>query len=179
MYHYKFIRRLDLELSSLCNAECPLCPRNVFGHPTNTGYVERNLTLDDVKHIFKPEFILQLKQINACGNFGDIVMNPDTPAIIQYFREHNPTANIIVSTNGGARDRSFWTDLAGNTDRIFFAIDGLEDTHNLYRRNTDFKTVLTNAQTVRDAGGKTSWIFIVFYHNLHQIEKARQLRTHI
>jgi len=175
MYHYKFIRRLDLELSSLCNAECPLCLRNVFGHPTNAGYVERNLTLKEVKQIFKPEFIAQLHKINVCGNFGDIVMNPDTPAIMQYFRKHNPTANLIISTNGNARDLDFWKDLASVTDRIFFAIDGLEDTHKLYRRNTDFNTILENAQTVRNAGGKTSWVFMVFEHNQHQIEEAREL----
>lgn len=47
LYTVDEIRRVDMEISSLCNAECPLCPRNLYGFPYNDGYVERNLTLSD------------------------------------------------------------------------------------------------------------------------------------
>ena len=51
MYKLSDIRDIHLEISSLCNARCPLCPRNFHGYPYNDGYIERNLTLDDVKKI--------------------------------------------------------------------------------------------------------------------------------
>lgn len=175
MYAIEDIRRIDLELSSLCNAECPLCPRNLHGYSYNSGYTERNLTLADVQTIFEPALLSRLTEININGNFGDMVMNPETIDIIAYFREHNFDCRINVSTNGAARNEKFWTRMAQLRTTVFFCIDGLEDTHSLYRKNTCYNTVLNNAKTFIAAGGRAWWKMIEFDHNRHQIETARQL----
>jgi len=60
MIAFSEIKRVHLEISSLCNARCPLCPRNFRGYPYNDGYIERNLTLNDVKKIFPPNLYLNL-----------------------------------------------------------------------------------------------------------------------
>jgi MoaA/NifB/PqqE/SkfB family radical SAM enzyme len=177
IYSYKEIRHLHLEISSLCNAECPLCPRNLHGYPFNNGYTERNLTLDEVKTIFRPEFLSQLNRYEINGNFGDIVMNPEAVDIIAYFRQHNKEALITVSTNGSARDQNFWAGLAELDCRVSFCIDGLEDTHSLYRKNTRYDIVLKNAQTFIAAGGQAVWSMLEFDHNRHQIEQARAIST--
>ena len=52
MINYSDIKNCEIELSSFCNAECPLCPRNLFGYPYNSGYTVRHLTLDNIKTIF-------------------------------------------------------------------------------------------------------------------------------
>jgi len=175
LYTIDEVRHVHLEISSLCNAECPLCPRNLHGYPYNGGYVERNLSLSDVKKIFEPEFLSQLNEININGNFGDIVMNPDAVDIITYFRQHNSTCHVSISTNAGARNQEFWTRLAQLNCRIFFCLDGLEDTHSLYRKNTLYSTVLNNAKVFIQAGGEAWWKMIKFDHNRHQIDIARQL----
>ena len=108
MIFHDLIREVHLEISSLCNARCPLCPRNFRGYPYNDGYVEANLTLDNAKHIFTSTFLKQLNRIWINGNFGDAVMNPETPDIVEYFRPHNKDLIIDVSTNGSARDENFW-----------------------------------------------------------------------
>lgn len=176
MYNYKDIQILHLEISSECNAECPLCPRNFHGYPMNNGYTEHSMTLNEAQKIFKPEFLSQLKEILINGNFGDIVMCPEAVDIIRYFRQHNSQAKISISTNAGARNAQFWRSLAELNCVIHFCIDGLEDTHSIYRRNTVYSTVIKNAQTYIAAGGKEAiWKFIVFDHNQHQIEQARDL----
>ena len=174
IYSVGDIRHLHVELSSLCNASCPLCPRNLKGYPFNNGYREHNMTLSEAQQIFRPEFLQQLTGITINGNFGDALMNPDTVDIVRYFFQHGP-ANINMSTNGGARDRAFWEALAQTGLQIFFCLDGLEDTHSIYRQNTLYSTVLRNAQTVIAAGGRAVWKFIVFDHNCHQVESARAL----
>ena len=73
MIPYHDIKHIHLEISSLCNARCPLCPRNFHGYPYNDGYIERNLTLQDVKHIFQPTFIKQLTGIMINGNFWTVL----------------------------------------------------------------------------------------------------------
>ena len=175
MIPYHDIKHIHLEISSLCNARCPLCPRNFHGYPYNDGYIERNLTLQDVKHIFQPTFIKQLTGIMINGNFGDCVMNTETPNIIEYFKTHSPNIKIDVSTNGGARPKQFWQRLAELDVHVLFALDGLADTHSIYRQDTVYETVLKNAKTFIEAGGQATWKIIPFDHNQHQIEACQEL----
>ena len=175
MYQLKEITHVHLEISSKCNAACPLCPRNFYGYEYNDGYIEHNMTLVESQKIFTPEFLNQLTKIDINGNFGDAVMNPDTVNIVRYFRSSNPELVICISTNGGARDQTFWRDLASLQSQVIFCIDGLEDTHSLYRQNTVYKTVMQNALTFIQAGGIATWKMINFDHNRHQQTQAKEL----
>lgn len=175
MIDFEQIRDVHLEISSLCNASCSWCPRTFWGYPFNGGYPEVNLGLDSAKKIFSPALLNQLTSIRINGNFGDIVMNPDGPAIVEYFFSCNSKLNISISTNGGARNSKFWERLAQTPATISFCIDGLTDTHHLYRQNTNWNTVIKNAKTFIAAGGRATWKMIKFNHNLHQIEQCQQL----
>ena len=176
IYSADQIRHLHLEISSLCNAACPLCPRNFNGYAYNSGYKEHNMTLAEAQKIFPVDFVKQLEVVVINGNFGDAVMNPDTVSIVRYFKEHNPTLHINISTNGGARDRGFWKELAVLDIEVTFCIDGIDDyTHALYRRNTLYSTVIRNSATFIEAGGRDNWKMIKFDHNTHQQEQAHQL----
>lgn len=163
------VNHVHLELSSLCNARCTLCPRNFQGYPHNAGFPETNLSFKNFKRIFS---ISRLKRIHIAiinGNFGDAVMNPETPEIVAYMRRANPDMNIRLHTNGSARDREFWSALGRENITVLFALDGLADTHALYRQDTVFETVLKNAKTVMTSGGNAIWMANVFEHNRHQL----------
>ena len=175
MIEYANIRDVHLEISTFCNAECPLCPRNFRGYPYNDGYPELNFTLDHAHKIFDIEFIKQLKRIRINGNYGDIVMNPQAVEIVRYFRTHNKTLAIDISTNGSARNNTFWQDLAALDAHVLFCLDGLEDTHHLYRQNTSWLTIIKNAKTFIVAGGRATWKFVKFDHNVHQLDACRQM----
>jgi hypothetical protein len=175
MYSVDEIRHVHLEISTLCNASCPWCPRTFWGYPYNGGYPELNFTVDYAQHIFTPEFLSQLTVIMINGNYGDAVMNPETPDIVEYFRQHNKDLTIEISTNGSARNGDFWKRLAQAQVHVTFALDGLEDTHHLYRQNTSWSTVIKNAQTFIQAGGHATWKMIEFDHNLHQIDQCEKL----
>jgi len=169
------IRELQIEISSLCNARCPMCMRNYHGFPHNLGYQETNLTLEKIKSIVPESVVAQLRNVLINGNFGDLVMNPETPEILSWFRDQgSPTLTISAFTNGGAQGRDFWQAMAGTGVRIEFCIDGLEDTHHLYRQNTVYETVIKNAQTFIAAGGHANWCMTEFDHNRHQIDQARE-----
>jgi len=176
IYSIDQVQHLHLELSSLCNAACPLCPRNFSSYPHNFGYDEHNMTLQEAQKIFPVEFVQQLKQMVINGNFGDAVMNTETVEIVNYFKQHNPTLHINLSTNGGARDAKFWRGLAEAGIEVTFCIDGIDDyTHALYRRNTLYSTIMRNSATFIAAGGRAVWKMINFEHNRHQQEPARAL----
>lgn len=175
MISYDEIRDVHLEIATLCNARCPWCPRNFWGYPFNGGYPETYLSLDHVKKIFDKKFLNQLNSIRINGNFGDIVMNPEGENIIKYFRDSNTNLDIRINTNGGARNRDFWKSLADSNALVSFALDGLQDTHSLYRQDTVWKTVIKNAKTFIKHGGRADWQFILFDHNQHQIDECKNL----
>lgn len=176
LYAVEDIRKVHLEISSECNAACPKCPRNLCGYPHNDGYEEHSMTLAEAQKIFTPAFLNHLDKITINGNFGDIVMNFDAIPILEYFKQHlGNQALITINTNGGARDRVFWTQLAKLDVVVHFCLDGLEDTHSIYRRNTMYSTVIRNAQTFIAAGGHAIWKMIDFDHNRHQQTQAEQL----
>jgi len=175
MIDYKEIRDVHFEISSFCNASCPWCPRTFWGYPYNGGYPEKNFTLENAKTVFAEDFLKQLLSININGNFGDIVMNPEGPDIVEYFFSVNPNLKITISTNGGARDEFFWTRLALSGATVMFCLDGLGDTHHLYRQNTVWDVVIRNAKTFIAAGGRAVWKMIKFDHNQHQIDKCQEL----
>jgi len=58
---------------------------------------------------------------------------------------------------------------------IGFDLDGLADTHSIYRRNTDWNLVIKNANNFIRAGGNATWRMIVFEHNKHQIADCKEL----
>ena len=179
MINYDSIKNLHLEITSACNARCPECTRNTRGYPYNFGYPEVTAGLDKVQHAFTSPFIKQLESVDFCGNFGDFVANPDAEQIVDYFIRCNNNLKIFVSTNGSARNSTFWSKLGawGKQVQISFCIDGLKDTHSLYRVDTDWNRILQNAKTFIDAGGYAIWKMIKFKHNQHQIEACKSLAT--
>ena len=79
---------------------------------------------------------------------------------------------------GSAKKSDWWSRLATifqNKGYVVFGIDGLEDTNHIYRRNTNWNKIIENATSFINAGGRARWDFIVFKHNEHQIEEARDL----
>lgn len=77
---------------------------------------------------------------------------------------------------------SWWRQLGQKLqpqDKVFFGIDGLEDTHHLYRRGTDFARVIRNLTALNSTGAHTVWSYLVFDHNQHQVEQARALSQEI
>ena len=178
MIDYHKIRHVHLEISSKCNAACPDCPRNFFGVDIVDNYPRCELHLDQIKKIFSSKFLKQLESILICGNYGDFVMARDGVECVEYFFQENPNINITISTNAGARPK-IWARLGQTPVNIQFRIDGLKDTHHLYRVNTSWDTVIANARSFIAAGGQATWCMIVFDHNRHQIEQCRTMSRNL
>lgn len=172
------VKRLDLEITNVCNAMCPQCMR----YPTSSNLLnpiletKRRWTLEETMRYLPPNDLSNIDSFLFNGNFGDFVSNNEALEIINYFYSIRPTAHFQINTNGSARNKEWWRELAKiKTLKINFALDGLEDTHNLYRRNTDFNTILENATAFIEAGGIAEWTMTLFEHNEHQLSECREL----
>jgi MoaA/NifB/PqqE/SkfB family radical SAM enzyme len=175
MIKYQDIRHIHLEISTRCNAACPDCPRNLRGVDVVEDYPLHDMRLEEAKQIFPPAFVKQLWEVYINGNLGDMVTARDALGIIEYFKECNPNLRIYASTNAGAKTEKFWQRLAELRVEVFFCIDGLKGTHELYRQNTQWDTVIRNARAFISAGGNATWKMIKFDHNLTEEDACREL----
>lgn len=177
-FNYNKITGVHLELTTKCNAMCPMCNRNYKGKVRDDLPI-LELDLQQIKTIFTPDFVKQLKLISLCGVYGEPICNNYLFDILTYFYECNPELDIDIYTNGGIHNISWWRNLANimknHNGNVIFGIDGIGETHSLHRCNTNYETVLAHAKAYIDAGGKAQWDFIVFKHNEHQVEQAREL----
>lgn len=179
MYKLADIRTIHFELTNKCQASCPMCGRNIQGGIDNPWLEENEITLEQSKQWFSDDFIKQLDTILMCGSFGDPIIAKDTLEMCKRFREVNPTINLHMNTNGSARTVKWWKELAQAGVRVRFGIDGLEDTHHLYRIGTDWNMIIKNAKAFIEAGGEAIWDMLIFEHNLHQVEACEQLSKEI
>jgi len=182
MFKFNQLENIHLEITNRCQASCPMCSRNIHGGLENPLIKNQDWTITDFKQILTTEVLQQLKGFYLCGNFGDPIINNDLIDMCSYSRDINPNLNIRLHTNGGARNTDWWKKLAKAMPKyhnVIFAIDGLADTHSLYRVGTSFNKVLENAKAFIAAGGTAEWAFIKFKHNEHQQLAAETLaKTH-
>lgn len=179
MYNLTDIRDVHLELTSKCQARCPMCPRRINGGILNPLITLNEVTLEQFQEWFSIEFIQQLDSLFMCGNLGDPIIAQDCLPILQYLKEINPNIQLSMHTNGSARSTQWWEQVAYTQTRVVFGIDGLADTHSLYRIDTDYNKIIENARAFIQAGGAAEWHMLAFKHNEHQIEECRGLSTQL
>lgn len=178
MFKFQDLKQIHLEITNRCQASCPMCSRNHHGGLENPLIKNQDWTLEDFQKILTQEVLNQLDSFYFCGNFGDPIINNDLLEMVEYSAKTNPHVYIRIHTNGSARTEEWWAKLAKvmpKTHNVIFAIDGLEDTHSIYRIGTKYETIMRNAKAFINSGGSAEWAFIKFKHNEHQIEKARKL----
>ena len=142
MNYADLIKQIDFELSSICNAVCPVCPRRIDGRLTD--FTQSYYSLEEVKRILDENIVKNLHVFNICGNYGDAMANPEIVEIIDWIRRVNPHCKIDLKTNGGLGTQDQFKRLAELKVNIRFGIDGLGEVNELYRVNVKWKKLLEN-----------------------------------
>jgi MoaA/NifB/PqqE/SkfB family radical SAM enzyme len=177
MFNFSQLKSIHLEITNNCQASCPMCSRNIHGGLDNPLLKLSSWSLQMFKDIMTESVLNQIDSYYFCGNFGDPILNNHLLDMCRYSTELAPNTPIRIHTNGGARNEDWWTMLAQSLPKehsVIFALDGLEDTHEMYRIGTSYKKIIDNACAFIKAGGNAEWAFIRFKHNEHQVEKARE-----
>ncbi|NBO71121.1 MAG: radical SAM protein [Bacteroidetes bacterium] len=174
------IHELHIELSSHCNAACPGCTRNISGGKTKNNLVLAQVSLEQFTNWFPEEISSKVNTWVLCGTSGDPATCKDLIEIVDYIRETSPNSTIHVNTNGGVRNADFWYELGKRFSKdkfgqIVFSIDGLEDTNHIYRRNVRWEKLWENFNSAVRSGARIIWDYLVFSHNEHQIDIAKDI----
>lgn len=162
---------LEIELTSHCNVRCPGCSR------TKDGETHPGLSLDTIsyeKFIERvPPHVLKGKFITYCGSFGEPLMHKDFLKIAKYSIDCG--AKVSLDTNASLRTTDWWRELGSLSDKIYvrFSVDGHRETNHLYRVRAKFDKILENMKAYSEAGGSGEWKYIIFQHNEHEVEIAK------
>ena len=178
MIEYRSIRHVHVELTTRCQAQCPACSRNVCGLIENPLLPDHDMSLAQFQKAFPDDFLAQLDHMIFCGNLGDAALAKDFLSIVAHVINVAPKIQLQLSTNGSVRNIQWWQQLAEVSQgrlQVWFALDGLEDTHSMYRRNTSWQKIIDHAQAYIQSGGIAVWQMIVFEHNQHQIRDCLRL----
>lgn len=176
---YSKLREIEIENSGICNAACPQCVREIYPGD-HSWFEEKYLAVDFFDRI--PDTVYQdLELIRFAGTIGDPCAAPNFIEVVGHVRTKG-SFKIHVSTNGGMKSAAWWASLAkalGPDNTVQFALDGLDDTNDIYRVNVRWNKVMENIRSFIAAGGSADWQYIVFKHNEHQVDQARQLAAEL
>lgn len=160
----------ELQLTTRCNGNCPLCNRATANFDKN-----RNMDIEVIKNLYPYE------RITLTGPFGEPTLHPHIFEVIKIIKDKG--SNIRVMTNGSTHDTKWWSKFGkelGNLNTrnhtIRFPLDGLKENHEKYRgRSVNFDKIIDNIKSYIDAGGIADSFTIVFENNEHEIEKIREI----
>ena len=175
------LSQLHIELTNACNAACPMCVRFYNNSPLVRPDLQiGQILLEQFKNYFPPKILNKCELILFCGVHGDPCVAKDFLEICEYIHEVSPKTIVRANTNGGMRDADWWHKVGKLFSKnqewhIIFSIDGLADTNHIYRRNVDWDKLTVNVSSYISAGGTAKWDYLIFKHNEHQIEEAKQL----
>jgi radical SAM protein with 4Fe4S-binding SPASM domain len=166
-----------VELTNLCNLECPECASGSGLMKRHKGFM--NMVLFDKIISEADSALLHLNLFFQ----GEPMLHPE------FFRFINKASGFrtTVSTNGHFLNEENATKLASSSlGRLIVSLDGMDnDTYLIYRKRGDFATVIEGIRHVSEAIRKRRSSlrleiqFIVNRHNESQIPAARRFASEV
>ena len=175
------LKKVELEITSNCNAACPGCARTIAVANGSLEPQGEDFTLDDLKRMFPPGNYTGV-EFKFCGVLGDPAIHPQFADMLEYLLENEGMCSI--STNGAVGTADMWRRLGALCKKyqkrfhLHWCIDGHKETNHIYRVNTVWKVLERNmnafVETVGEYTYRAKWVYIVFDHNEHEVDAARQ-----
>lgn len=183
-YHSEYVvpSNMQLDVTHRCSLLCPRCARVetiIDGEPAYKTMTKKDVSLELIKTMIEEH---HFNYFDFTGSFGDCIYHPEFSQIVELLKSKE--IEIKFHTNGSRKSKEWWKQLYEvmnpEYDRIVFGVDGLKDTAHIYRVNIDFDSVVEAMKLGVECGfNKNQWMFIVFKHNEHQIEQAREFAKQI
>ena len=165
---------MHIEPTSRCILSCPGCARTWFAKKFHRPFPKQDLDLDDLFRFLDCEDGGTVDKFLLCGNHGDPIYYPRLMEMIRRFRDRK----FAISTNGSHMPEKFWHTLAENltdNDTIYFSIDGLEHNNHLYRRNSDWGSIMTGLDIMVKSSANVIWKSIIFSYNQNEITQMEKM----
>jgi len=161
---------------NVCNLRCPLCPTGVKDLGREQGKMSWETFTRTIDELAPYAYEVNLH------NWGESLLHPHIFEMISYIRDRNIATNMSSNFNK-VTDEKIDQLINSGLEYLILSIDGVtQDTYSKYRVRGNIDRVLANAEKLikrrEELGSKTpyiEWQFIVFKHNAHEVERAREL----
>ncbi len=164
-----------LDICSLCQLKCVLCP---VGYRKGEDFIGSGvLPFADFAQFIDDNPRVRTIEI---GSSGEVFLNPDLPAMLQYAWEKGVAIRIDQGSNlNNASDESLEALVRYGVTILKVSIDGAtQETYQKYRVGGHLRKVLENVHQINDYKKKYKSSlprlvlqFIPFGHNEHEIDK--------
>jgi radical SAM protein with 4Fe4S-binding SPASM domain len=136
---------IGLEVTSICNLKCPMCPRTFsprkFGHMPLSVFTR---LIDEIAAYDERRLVEQL----ALQGYGEIFLHPEWFEIIEYASTKIKNAHVRLDSNGTLMkpsivDRVFESSLKS----LIISVDGVDEkSYNFLRAGGKFQQTIENVQ---------------------------------
>jgi len=138
-------RLLNLELTSYCNADCSMCPRDKV---KDFGYI----SMETIEALFQKIKDYSLYEISLSGR-GEPTFHPQLIEILEKLKTlaHKMSANLsLVTTTDGLNDKNY-KDCVDNLDIVRLSVSSI-DKNGFYKihRGLDYDKIWRNIQKIVD-----------------------------
>jgi radical SAM protein with 4Fe4S-binding SPASM domain len=165
-----------IEPCNICNLKCPGC---ITGIKHDEAIRPQMLDLDHFKRVFDQvrEYVFNI----SLYNWGEPFLNKNIFSIIEYASSSGCAVN--VHSNFNIFDDSMAEKaISSGLTHIYLSIDGAtQETYETYRRGGRLSRVIENVrllvskkEAMKSRFPILTWKYLVFPHNVHEIEMARQ-----
>ncbi len=176
---------IQIELSSKCNHLCPSCIRTDFKTLRHTNpllEVGQEMPMETITKVIESQFFKErVLEVEFCGTVDEPFAHTKFLQILKSFVNEKPEIKISIHTNGSLQNPEYYQELAQVLVRtspesvVRFSIDGIGETHSIYRFGGNYEKVITNLKAFIDKGGRAIWQTVVFPWNENQIEEMEQI----
>lgn len=135
---------VDLELSSICNLRCPMCPTTTIDYKkmVKRGLMELDLAKKVIDEVQGKVYALRLSLV------GEPTLNPHFLEILSYAKQQG-IKEVSFLTNGGKLDIGFFKEIAdAGADWITISIDGVGDAYDKIRAPLKFVDMLQKLKDI-------------------------------
>lgn len=166
----------ELDLTTMCNARCPLCFRQSKSFPARFQNLKFCRPASEIVSQLEKD-LPALKTIFLIGQMSEPTTHPEFLDIVKCLKE-TMHLKVKICTNGGLHDEQYWSDIGllldQSNDEVWFSICGsTEEMHSRYRVGTSLQTILKNAAALREVSKVDCAKFIVFKYNYDDITSSK------
>ncbi len=175
---------LIVDPSNACGLSCPGCVHSKSSRASEVFIWPSGLLSEQNFGRFIQEYGPYAINVIFC-NYGEPLINRLTPRFIRTARQY--LVETVSSTSLSIKKLDANQLVSSGLDFLTLSIDGAtKETYSLYRRQGDFDLVIDNVkrlvaakQTLNSYTPFLSWQFLMFKHNVHEMEDVKKLAQSI
>ena len=157
---------LFFELTDCCNLNCIHCGSGCLG--SNRTYLDYSLiekVIKDVAQRYDPGSVM------ICVTGGEPMLHPDFIRVIEL--AHSCGFPVGITTNGTLIDDCMAQNIrAAGLDTVAISIDGLEESHDAFRRSPEaFGKAMRGVHALKRAGIEPEALTVVSQNNFSELEE--------